>query len=291
MTTLPITVGYDASEGAKLGLRWALDEGARTGTPVSLLYAYEWQAVAGPISPGPSAWPDRGFREDAQKLVDAAVTAAFQTHPQVAVTGGIDGGSAVAALLERSRHSSLVVLGSRGHGGFAELLIGSTSASVSAHAHCPIVVVRGDEPAAAASPVVVGIDDSDCALLALEFAFAQAAAREASLRVVRAWSPPALRWQPPDFDLEEAETAERVEVKELVASWREKYPQVPLCIDVVPDSPGHAMVEASHGAQLAVVGSRGRGGFRGLLLGSVSQQLLHHAHCPVAVVRELAPVS
>jgi nucleotide-binding universal stress UspA family protein len=288
MIPLPITVGYDASVGAKLALRWALDEAGRTGAPVSLLFAYEWLAVAGPISPGPSSWPDRGFREDAQKLVDMAVTAAFQTHPHVAVTGSTDGGSAAAALLDRSRHSSLVVLGSRGHGGFAELLIGSTSVSVSAHAHCPVVVVRGNEPAAADTPVVVGIDDSACALVALEFAFAQAAARGTSLRVVRAWSPPAPQWQPPDFDLEEAATAERVEVQELVANWREKYPQVPLNIDVVVDSPGHAMVEASHSAQLAVVGSRGRGGFRGLLLGSVSQQLLHHAHCPVAVVRELA---
>jgi nucleotide-binding universal stress UspA family protein len=283
MTTHPIIAGYDASEGAQAALRWALDEGDRIGTPVTLLYAFEWQAVAGPIAPGPSSWPDRGAREDAQKMVEAAVSSAFETHPQVAVTGTVVGGSAAAALLEHSRRARLMVLGSRGHGGFAELLIGSTTVTVSAHA---VVVVRGDEPAADA-PVVGGVDSSDCALLALEFAFAQAAARGARLRVVRAWTPPAPRWQPPDFDLEEQIVAEEVELKELMVNLRERYPQVLPSVHVVADAPGRAMVDASRGAQLVVVGSRGRGGFRGPLLGSISQQVLHHAHCPVAVVREL----
>jgi nucleotide-binding universal stress UspA family protein len=157
---------------------------------------------------------------------------------------------------------------------------------VSVHAHCPVVVVRGDRPSPDA-PVVVGLDDSDCARLALDFAFAQAAARGTGLRVVRAWSPPAQRWQPPDFDPEEQAVAEKVEVEELTARQRDKYPQVELTISVVVDAPARAMVDASRHAQLVVVGSRGRGGFRGLLLGSVSQQLLHHPHCPVAVVREL----
>jgi len=286
MTTYPILVGYDGSAGARAALGWALDEGARTGAPVTAMFAFEWLAVAGPIAPGPRNWPDRGAREDAQKLVDTAVADAFQTHPRVAVTGEVVGGSAPIILQERSREARLMVLGSRGHGGFAELLLGSTTVAVSAHAHCPVVVVRGvDEPAG--GPVVAGVDGSDGALLALRYAFEQASARGTGLRVVRAWVPPLPRWRPVDYDLEEQATAERIELDELLGSWRAKYPQVEVAVDVVTGPAGKVMVDATRGAQLVVVGSRGRGGFRGLLLGSISQQLLHHAHCPVAVVREL----
>ncbi|MDQ7910401.1 universal stress protein [Phytohabitans sp. ZYX-F-186] len=285
MTTYPIIVGYDGSAGAHAALRWALDEGSRTGAPVTVMFVFEWLAVAGPIAPGPRNWPDHGARDDAQKMVDAAVTQAFQTHPRVAVTGEVVGGSAAIILQERSREARLMVLGSRGHDGFAELLLGSTTVAVSAHAHCPVVVVRGEEPGG--GPVIAAVDGSDCALLALEYAFEQAAARDTGLRVLRAWQPPAPRWRPPEYDLEEQATAERVELDELLASWRVKYPAVDVAVDVLAGPTGRVLVDATRGAQLVVVGSRGRGGFRGLLLGSVSQQLLHHAHCPVAVVREL----
>ena len=160
------------------------------------MFVFEWLAVAGPIAPGPRNWPDRGAGEDAQTLVDTAVSDAFQTHPRVAVTAEVADGSAAIILRERARAARLMVLGSRGDGGFADLLLGSTTVAVSAHAHCPVVVVRGeDEPAG--GPVVAGVDGSDCALLALEYAFEQAAARGARLRVVRAWTPPAPRWRPP----------------------------------------------------------------------------------------------
>lgn len=286
MNKRPIIVGYDGSAGAQAALRWALDDGARTGAPVIAMFVFEWLAVAGPISPGPRNWPDRGAREDAQKMVDAAVSGAYQTHPRVAVTGEVVGGSAAIILQERSREARLLVLGSRGHGGFGDLLLGSTTVAVSAHAHCPVVVVRGG-PELAAGPVVAGVDGSDGALLALEYAFEQAAARGTGLRVIRAWAPPAPKWRPVDYDLAEQAAAERVELDELLASWRSKYPHVEVAVDVVPGPTGRIMVDASRGAQLVVVGSRGRGGFRGLLLGSISQQLLHHADCPVAVVREM----
>ncbi|MEJ3747034.1 universal stress protein [Actinomycetes bacterium KLBMP 9797] len=287
MSTHPILVGYDGSDGATAALRWALGEAARTDAPIELLYAFEWQSVAGPIVPGPAAWPDRSAREAAGEMIDKTLEEAVRIHPEVAITGSVAIGSAAALLEERSRRSRLVVLGNRGHGGFLGLLIGSTSVTVAAHAHCPVVVVRGDERVEPSAPIVVGIDTSDGSTLALEYAFAQAAARGGPLRVVHAWTPPTPSWQPPDADPEEFTTAERVAIDALVASWREKYPQVSVQVEVVADAPGRVMVDASQGARLVVVGSRGRGGFRGLLLGSVSAQLLHHAHCPVAVVREL----
>lgn len=285
MTTHSILVGYDASEGAEAALEWALNEAARTATPLTLVYAFEWRAVAGPVGLAPAVWPDDSVREAAEKMVDAAVARVRAAYPQVTVSGAVVGGGAAPVLIERSQSARLVVLGARGHGGFAGLLLGSTSVAVSAHAHCPVVVVRGEKPADGA-PVVVGSDGSECALLAVEFAFAEAAQHGTDLRLVQAWTPPP-GWQPPGIELEHQIALEREELKEVVARWQGKYPEVPVSAHVIASPAAEALVEASQGARLLVVGSRGRGGFRGMLLGSVSQQLLHHAHCPVAVVREL----
>lgn len=288
MSSYPILVGFDGSEGATAALRWAAAEAARSGAPLELLYAFEWQAVAGPIAPGPGSWPDRAAREDAKRMVDTAVAEILSARPEASVTGTVEVGSAAAMLEQRSRHARLVVLGNRGHGGFLGLLIGSTSVTVAAHAHCPVAVIRGDVAMDPVAPVVVGTDGSDCSLLAVEYAFAQAAARGVPLRVVHAYTLPTPRWRPPEgFDPEEITVAEHSALDEMLAGWRDKYPTVPVTLDVVADTPGHVMVEATRGAALVVVGSRGRGGFRGLLLGSVGGQLIHHARCPVIVVREL----
>jgi len=282
----PIVVGYDGSDGADAALRWALDDGARTGTPVVLVYAFEWRTVAGPIGLAPAVWPDDSAREDARKVIAAALAWVRESRPGVEVSGTVVDGTAAGVLVERSRRASLVVLGGRGRSAFADLLVGSASVAVSAHAHCPVVVVRGREPAAG-GPVVVGFDGSDCARLAVEFGLAQAAVRGTDLHLVHAWAPPVPRWQPPGFDLREQLRVEQAELEEVLVGWRGRYPLVPTSVHIVTAPPTLALVDASAGAQLVVVGSRGRGGFRGLLLGSVSQQLLHYASCPVAVVREL----
>ncbi|BCB75094.1 universal stress protein [Phytohabitans flavus] len=265
MTSRPIVVGYDASEGAEAALGWALDEGWRTGAPVLLVYVFEW---LGPVGPIPAPRPDDG----AERIVSARVGRARTSHPQVTVAGTVASGPATAVLVDRSEQARLMVLGSRGHGGFTGLLLGSTSINVSAHAHSPVVVVR-QTAAAGDTPVVVGVDGSACSLLAADFAFAEAATRKVSLRVLSARPQPAPNGQPP-------------EIQGAVAPLRDKYPQVSAAIDIVDGPAGRVMAEASHDAQLVVVGTRGMGQLRGTLLGSVSQQLLHHAHCPVAVVRE-----
>jgi nucleotide-binding universal stress UspA family protein len=289
MTTRPILVGYDGSPGSRAALRWALDEGGRTGNPVQLVYVFEWFADRAWPGPGSEGWPDEAARRDVEWILDIAVGDAAKSHPKVSVSGVVLEGPAPLLLQERSRTASLVVLGSRGHGGFGGLLVGSTAVAVAAHAHRPVVVVRGVErgPERPSGHVVVGVDGSESSLLALGFAVEQAAERKVALHVVRAWTPPAARWRPPDFDPARISAEEQVAVAELLAGWREKYPDVEVAVEVVADNPAHVLVGATRNAQLAVVGSRGRGGFRGLLLGSVSQQLLHHSHCPVAIVREL----
>ncbi|WFF09383.1 universal stress protein [Micromonospora sp. WMMD1076] len=282
-----ILVGYDGSGDASVALNWALDEAGRSGRPVRLAYVFEWLTVTGWIGPGvaPGVWPDEAARQQVDELVRKAAADAAAERPGLTVHGEVFDGPPALVLQERSADAGMLVLGSRGHGGFGGLLAGSTAVSVAAHAHCPVVVVR-DGQAATSGPVVVGSDGSESALRALGFAVERAAQRDVPLRVLRAWEPPGDRWVPPDFDPEQVAASERAAAEAELAPWRESFPDVPVEIEAVPGSASALLVEASRSAQLVVVGSRGRGGLRGMLLGSVSQQLIQHSHCPVAVVRE-----
>lgn len=282
-----ILVGYDGSTDATVALNWALDEAGRSGRPVRLAYVFEWLTVAGWVGPGvaPGIWPDEQARRQVEELVRKAAADAAAERPGITVHGEVFDGPPALVLQERSTEAGMLVLGSRGHGGFGGLLAGSTAVSVTAHAHCPVVVVR-DGQAATSGPVVVGLDGSDAARVALGFAVERAAQRDVPLRVLRVWEPSGDRWAPPGFDPDEVTTDERAAAEQELARWRETFPDVPVELRVCPGNPAALLVEASREAQLVVVGTRGRGGLRGMLLGSVSQQLVQHAHCPVAVVRE-----
>ncbi|GAB3155613.1 universal stress protein [Micromonospora sonneratiae] len=290
-TPHPILVGYDGSDGSRAAVAWALDEGARSGAPVVLAYAFEWMTTAGWIGPGigVGVWPDDVARKEIESLLRETVAEAARTHPGVDVRGELLDGPPAPLLQDRSAKASVVVLGSRGHGGFAGLLAGSTTVSVSAHAHCPVVVVRDPEPVGSArpGPVVVGVDGSEESLLALDFALDRADGWKVPVRVIRVWAPPAAKWHPPEADLARITDSELAAVQEMLIAWREKYPGVTITPEVIIEQPTSALIKASVDARLIVVGSRGRGGFRGMLLGSVSQQLMQHSQCPVAVVREL----
>jgi nucleotide-binding universal stress UspA family protein len=291
-----IVVGYDGSAAAAAALTWALDEGRRLAAPVRLVYVLEWPVYIEPIAQRPAEWPDSQFRRDAESIVQDAAVDAARCAPDVTVRTLVLEGPVAATLCTLSAQPRMIVLGHRGHGGFSGLLIGSVSLTVTAHAHCPVVVVRGgshDEQRDL--PVVVGVDDSVTAQLAVDFAFREAASRGVNLVAVRAWHPPPVPWRsdvrPLALDADELETAERHALHEALAGGQRRYPAVATTTRLFPGNASHALVTESGKAQLVVVGSRGRGGFTGLLLGSVSQQLLHHAHCPVAVVREVGPAS
>ena len=281
MRSAPILVGYDGSGEGRDALAWALHEAGRTGREVHLVYAFEWANASGWTGPAfaPAAWPDDVGRREIEAMLNVAVNEAADSHPGVPLRTELLDGPAPLVLQERSSQASLIVLGSRGHGGFTGLLVGSTTVAVSAHARCPVVVVRGTPDPAA--PVVAGVDGSGPSRLALDLAVEQAATRGVALRVVRAWTPPG---RGGDVDPEQVGGRERAEVEELLAGYRDGCPDLSATVEMLSGNPSVALIEASRTAQLAVVGSRGRGGFRGLLLGSVSQQLLHHAECPVAVV-------
>ncbi|MFJ8582849.1 universal stress protein [Micromonospora sp. NPDC093277] len=280
MSSEEILVGYDGSADAKVALNWALDEAGRSGRPVRLAYVFEWLTVAGWVGPGvtPGIWPDETARQQVEELVRSAAASAAADRPGLTVHGEVFDGPPALVLQERSAQAGMLVLGTRGHGGFGGLLAGSTAVSVAAHGHCPVIVVR-DGKAATSGPVLVGVDGSESSRLALGFAVERAAQRDVPLRVLRVWGPTGA---PPGSD---PEAAERTAVEQELAQWRETFPDVPIEIQVPSGNPAALLVEASREAQLVVVGSRGRGGLRGMLLGSVSQQLIHHSQCPVAVVR------
>ncbi|MEU5904670.1 universal stress protein [Micromonospora sp. NPDC047527] len=280
MRDAEILVGYDGSTDASVALDWALEEAEHSGQPVRLAYVFEWLTVASWVGPGvaPGVWPDDTARRQVDDLVHKAATDAAATHPGLTITGQVYDGPPALVLQERSADAGMLVLGSRGHGGFGGLLAGSTAVSVAAHAHCPVVVVRDGTGSEPDGLVAVGVDGSEPSLVALGFAAERAAQRRVPLRVLHAWTP--------GPNAEAGVPAERAAVEQALEPWRRTFPELDVTVDLVPGSPAAMLIEASRDARVVVVGSRGRGGLAGMLLGSVSQQVIQHAHCPVAVVRE-----
>jgi nucleotide-binding universal stress UspA family protein len=285
MTAKKILVGYDGTPDARRAARWALDEAARSGAEVEFFYVYEWPSYLPPaaMTPARAVWPGSDVDRAIEDSVADIARSAAVSHPAVPVGTLVERAPAAAALIERSEDAGLVVLGSRGHSAVAGLL-GSVTVAVTAGAHCPVVVVRGKP--APREPIVVGVDHSEGALHALSFAFEQAAAHDVPLQVIRAWMPPAFDHYGSAGSMDVVMADERQDLSDLVDRWREKFPAVHAMGKVLFAHPAYALTEASMDAQLVVVGTRGRGAFRGTLLGSVSQHLLHHAESSVAVIRE-----
>jgi nucleotide-binding universal stress UspA family protein len=287
-----VVAGVDGSMGGIHAARWAAAEAARRGLPLRLVAAHSWMKAGLAGSAELSVDPRAILRDVSLDHLRAAEVAATQVAPQLEVEQVEVNGSPVPVLKAESALAELVVLGKRGLGGFTGLLIGSVAVELAAHAACPVVVVRGPEPDHATpprDPVVVGVDGSPTSEAAVAFAFEAASLRGVPLVAVHVWQDVLLDPTMASLlDWDAVESDEREVLSERLAGWSGKYPDVPVRRLVVRDRPAHMLVEQSGRAQLVVVGSRGRGGFTGLLMGSVSQALLHHAHCPVAVVR---PVS
>ena len=286
----PVVAGVDGSECGLQAVRWAAAEAVRRRRPLRLVAAHAWPAGGLVGDPGLGVDPRAVVRDVVLGHLDVAAREAVHVAGNLSVERVEVTGFPERVLEAESRRAELVVVGDRGLGGFTGLLIGSVGVALAAHAACPVVVVRGAEPDQAAplpEPVVVGVDGSPESEGALAFAFAAADLRRVPLVAVHAWWD--LVVEPtmgPLVDWDAVEADEHEVLAERLAGWAEMYPDVPVRRLVVRDRPARALVEESGRSQLVVVGSRGRGGLRGMLLGSVSQALLHHAHCPVAVVRQ-----
>ncbi len=284
-TRRPILVGFDASELSMAALDWALDEAARRDLPVHVMTARGVPLAAAPSLVEPSLFPE----EQAEQIVETAKKHARESHPGVHVAGSTAIGSPAASLVRASSEASMVVVGRGRHSPVGEAILGSTSAQVGAHAKCPVIVLDSDAAQASGGAVVVGVDGSEANEPALAFAFEEAATRGTELVAVHAW------WiDVPDRSGVDSisqqvratllQSQEALLTKALDEPSRQ-YPDIVVRQVVSQDRPVDALIEAGESASLVVVGSRGHGGFVGLLLGSVSQGLLHRQHpCPIAVV-------
>lgn len=281
-----VVVGVDGSAPSLAALRWAATEARYRKAALQILLAYHWRF------PGARLLATHGVAEaiyeQTNQVVEEAVALARKTAPDVDVRGFAVFGHPAPVLLEAAYQAVATVVGHRGHGGFARLLLGSVAMQVAAHAPGPVVVVRGrTEPAI--EPVVVGVDGSPAADVALDAAFAAASARDVGLVVARAF-PDARRADatsvtPPGHDPATFLAAQRDELVAHVGRWRDRYPLVPVEHEILPGDATDVLTTLSLRAQLVVVGSRGRGGFTQLTLGSVSQQLIQHTDCPVLIAR------
>jgi nucleotide-binding universal stress UspA family protein len=282
-----ILVGIDGSPAALTAVRWAAREAVRRRARIRMVNAFGWMPVHDADDPL-QVVPKRrdALRRAAEESLAVAVAQVAEVAPDVEVSQEVMTGMPAALLVALSAEAQLAVVGQRGLGGFAGLLLGSVGAAVAAHAACPVLVVRGATDLPQDGPVVVGVDGSPQSDAAVAFAVEAAAARGVSLRAVHAWLDtvvPVMVSKAVDWDIVAAQQANLL--TNCLAGWREKYPDLPIEPLLIEDRPAHALMDSIDDAQLVVVGSRGRGGLAGMTLGSVSQALLHHAGCPVAVVR------
>ncbi|MEV4347521.1 universal stress protein [Actinoplanes sp. NPDC049596] len=277
-----IVVGADGTEHSKAAVRWAAREAYRRGLPLRVSHVFDWEWGEARYDMSNTYFDEA--RKHAEGVTGTAVYEARTAALEVDVEGDPLVGHAPARLLGEAEDAELMVLGSRGRGGFASLLLGSVSQRVATHAACSVVVVRGRGGDLTEGPVAVGLDDSATADTVLAVAFEQAAGRGSRLLVIRGQAP--VGYVAGDVELPEPSAEERARVEAQLAPWRGKYPDVPVDVRLVRDGAAAALVDASSRAQLVVVGSRGRGTITGTVLGSVGLQLLHHADCPVYIVRE-----
>jgi nucleotide-binding universal stress UspA family protein len=280
----PVMVGVDDVAGSGAAVDWAADEARLRGVRLLLVHAGRWEPHQ---APEPSPQTGAGAQAVAE-LVERA----RQRCPGLETDGVVLDDVPRRALVACSAEGQLLVVGSRGAGGFPDLLTGSTALHVAAHSVCPTVVVPGTVAYAAGTggatgSVAVGVHGREPDDELLSFAFLTAQRRQSPLRVVHAWSYPLVSHGhavPPVYEEGHIAAEEDRLVAELLAGWREKYREVVVEEDVVRSGPAKRLVALSATSQLVVVGRRGNPDGPLGRLGSVSQAVVHHARCPVAVV-------
>ncbi len=286
----PVVVGFDNSDPAAEALTYGAEQAAMRGVGLRIVTAFG--IVVSDLGLGMSAPWDaelvESVQQSARREAEAGAQRVREEHPDVSVSVVVEPGPAAAVVLEHAKDASLVVVGSRGGGGFMGLLLGGTSREIATHCTAPTVVVRQGRPAQ--GRVVVGIDGSPDSVGALAFAFDVASREGRQLLAVHTWDVPPIGAitgvpspEPPELVRDIANNEARAALEEL-SGFSQRYPDVVVEHRIVRGSPVKTLVAESDEAALLVVGSRGRGGFLGLVLGSVSHGVLHHATCNVAVV-------
>ncbi|MEU2035868.1 universal stress protein [Nocardia amamiensis] len=286
-----VIVGTDGSPASARAVAWAAQTAADRGRRLIVTHGYDLAAARSVAGSYDVLVPSviETLRHHGQEAVASAELIAREAHPDLEIDTQLSDRNPAELLIDLSSEAHLVVLGATpGVGYFAHL--GSTLLAVVSQGTGSIVVVRheGTEQVSRSGPVVVGVDASPVGESAIEAAFHEASERDAELVVVHAWSDLSegrfAGTSYLDIPIAELETAEHALLSERLAGWQEKFPDVAVTRRVYLSGPRNHLTEWSKAAQLIVVGSRGRGGFRGLLFGSTSNYLVQHAHCPVMVV-------
>ncbi|MET7329456.1 universal stress protein [Nonomuraea sp. NPDC005650] len=275
-----IIVGVDGSRTGLDAAGWAATEAALRHVPLTVAHAVPKWVCEGTDGPYPEI--SRWMRGGAQSVLVSARDRALRERPGIVVETVLLPGDPRSALVKTSENAELLVVGSRGVGGVRGLLVGSVAYGVAAHAITDVVLVRA-RPSTPRGEIVVGVDGSPGGVRALDFAFAESELRSAKLHVVHAWAWP----HPSGFEpADRGRAGDRSrELDELLAGHRERRPGVEVVAEIVHGHPIEVLREAAAGADLLVVGTHGRSQLAGMLMGSISQAMLHHAPCPLAVVR------
>ncbi|GAA3507630.1 nucleotide-binding universal stress UspA family protein [Streptosporangium album] len=281
--TEAIVAGTDGSATATAAVQWAAGDADRRGLPLRIAHVVDRWPYGIAAFPPPD-WLDLMTRAGEQVLTEA-IKAVGERWPDVRVTTALLEGEPAKALREQAGAATELVIGSRGLGGFVGALLGSAVLHVAGHVPGAVVVV-GRDAGTPSGEVVVGVDGSSGSEPALGFAFEQARLRGCALRAVHAWQVPVHAFAPEVvYDIEDVRQAQQRMTMGQLAAWEEKFPEVGVVRDVTYAHPVSALVGVSPRAALLVVGSRGRGAVGSVILGSISHGVIHHARCPVAIVR------
>jgi nucleotide-binding universal stress UspA family protein len=279
-----ILAAVDGSSESDAALRWAIAEAASRDTPITLMHV---------IAPVVVTWPVRNLQgsynrwqeDNAAHVVELAKKAVQAAGPNLSVQTKVLHGGVATELVDASRGATMTVVGSRGLGAIGGSVLGSISRALLHYGHGPAAVVRaGGGEVDRSAPVLLGIDGSPASEAATALAFDEASRRGVGLVALHAWSDvgvfPALGEDWRAYEQEGHEV-----IGERLAGWQEQYPDVPVTRRIVCDRPAHWLLDGAAQAQLVVLGSRGRGGFSRMLLGSVSTTVAEGSMTPVIVVR------
>jgi len=279
---LPVLVGVDGSEDALGAVRWAAGAARQRQTSLLVIHAWLWPLYQVSLDPPPGR-PQAGLRNQAQAVLTQARDAALQHSPGLSVDTELLTGDAGHVLVRSSRRAQLLVVASRGLGGFAGVLLGSVGMRAAAGATCPVTIIRGN--AHRAGPVVVGVDGSPGSEAALHLAFEEAQRQHCPLVAIHTWESPMSPVVVPQWQKDRAamHDAARQVLATSVDPWLAKYPSVPAEQRLVDAGAASTLVDASRTARALVLGSHGRGAVLALVLGSVTHAAVHHAHCPVVI--------
>jgi len=286
-----IIVAVDGSPASKVATDWAARDAAMRHVPLTLVHVLPEPMIG--MWPEPmlldefSSWRDKHghqILDEARHVADRAIL----DYRPIAVDQKSYTGPTIPTLVDLSKDATMIVVGSRGLGTVKRQLLGSVSSGLLHHAHCPVAVIHDEDPLMdnpSQAPVLVGIDGTPASESAIAIAFDEASRRGVELVAMHAWFDDDLYgWAGIDWD-RQLEAGKKA-LAERLAGWREHYPDVSVDHRLVADDAGGELIAASESAQLTVVGSHGRGGFAGMLLGSVSSAVVQGARMPVIVARQ-----